>query len=790
MSCSLVSTVSYLGYGIISSAEGQSIFMISIYLAMVTDVIGLTWMFFTKSLSDFVIYSIMVSFSVAICFADFSSAASVQESRGWPMFVVVVDVLLACRLSDRFARILVFVINVWLIILASETGFRFGLYDIPGTISYDDRRTRCDCEKPPCPDIARSIVDFSFYFTIFVCDFLFTRSFAIQVTKEKARVAASVDLAQHLVQNLVNFDLKSSEVLLQSDCNIKDPLHVPFMQLISNLREYRPYLPASLFNSTTSDSSSELDSCNPLSLPRPLSTKPCTVPGRNGQNATIVFTDIQGSTSLWEAAPSGMKLALQIHNKIIREQIYFHRGYEVKTIGDAFMIVFYEVLDGCKFSLGTQYALANASWPTELSNLSSPLRMNETWNGLRVRIGIHTGPVDVEDNPVTGRADYFGPTVNKAARAEGAAVGGVVVVTESVLSLIGSELCDDPSTADVLQALGNPICICEEAVQLRGISDVSNLTFLLPTSLSFRESDIINQLSLRDPQKTSTTATTEIATSSSVTASSPQLAINVVSNNIINDAVPNGLDCSEFVESATLTCIKLSSPSVTSEKLLFEMTRLLSLVLESSDRCSGVVNSVNGMEIVIGFNTSKKCAAHIRDGVRFVGVCYGAFKKLQTKGFCDHRIGTGTCTGPAVYGGIGTNNQRYVVFTGKATEIAKVLAQRARSFDVFSLVTSVQGHVCVNDDPAMRGIIRPVDRFKSDDDLLLSIIYQLRVSSFKADGGIAISTTGSSSNSWGWSGTYTQAFLTDNQEEIVFNADSELSRVQSISRTAPLKLFF
>ena len=62
-------------------------------------------------------------------------------------------------------------------------------------------------------------------------------------------------------------------------------------------------------------------------------------------DVTIVFTDVQGSTSLWEACPSDMKKALDIHDMILRQCYTDHHGYEITTEGDAFNLAFQHPVD-------------------------------------------------------------------------------------------------------------------------------------------------------------------------------------------------------------------------------------------------------------------------------------------------------------------------------------------------------------------------------------------------------------------------------------------------------------
>jgi len=161
-------------------------------------------------------------------------------------------------------------------------------------------------------------------------------------------------------------------------------------------------------------------------------------------NLAIVFTDIKNSTLLWETNPVAMRAAIKVHNNIMRRCLRTIGGYEVKTEGDAFMVAFLSAEDALKWSLAVQVQLLEADWPKEI--LESP-DGRETrgenglllFKGLSVRIGIHLGQPVCEKDPVTGRMDYFGPPVNRAARVNGAADGGQVVLSEDAWAEISQK---------------------------------------------------------------------------------------------------------------------------------------------------------------------------------------------------------------------------------------------------------------------------------------------------------------------------------------------------------------
>eukprot|EP00741_Cyanophora_paradoxa_P015618 tig00020903_g15077.t1 len=177
----------------------------------------------------------------------------------------------------------------------------------------------------------------------------------------------------------------------------------------------------------------------------------------------LVFTDIQGSTSLWDADPEMMAEALREHNRILRECIRSARGFEVKTEGDAFMVAFPTARDALAFCLRAQAGLVRGAWPEALlgrreTAVERDARGDTIYRGLRIRAGIHVGSPRCEVDPVLHRMDYFGPMVNKAARVSGCAYGGQTVLSAAAHGAIwGPEAAEGGAEAPDSEA-----CACEE----------------------------------------------------------------------------------------------------------------------------------------------------------------------------------------------------------------------------------------------------------------------------------------------------------------------------------------
>ena len=179
---------------------------------------------------------------------------------------------------------------------------------------------------------------------------------------------------------------------------------------------------------------------------------------------TMVFTDIESSTNLWEACPSAMQAALEEHDRTLRTLLARFRGYEVKTEGDAFMVAFFTVLDAVKWCLAVQEALLRMKWDSALLKMPSARREfvdSSTgqrtldgpdtallFNGLRIRMGLHVGQPSCRRNPTTKRMDYFGQMVNLAARVSDSGHGGQIVCTEEVTRIVIDEVAREKEKAE------------------------------------------------------------------------------------------------------------------------------------------------------------------------------------------------------------------------------------------------------------------------------------------------------------------------------------------------------
>ena len=131
---------------------------------------------------------------------------------------------------------------------------------------------------------------------------------------------------------------------------------------------------------------------------------------------TFLFTDIEGATQRWEAAPELMGAAIARHDQVIRSEIVARGGHIFKTAGDAFHAVFALPSSALAAALAAQLALAEQDFAGV--------------GGLTVRMAIYAGPAEARND------DYFGPGANRCARLLSVAYGGQILVSGGVADLV------------------------------------------------------------------------------------------------------------------------------------------------------------------------------------------------------------------------------------------------------------------------------------------------------------------------------------------------------------------
>jgi class 3 adenylate cyclase len=144
---------------------------------------------------------------------------------------------------------------------------------------------------------------------------------------------------------------------------------------------------------------------------------------------TFLFTDIEGSTRMWEDDAPAMRAALARHDEILQSTIEDHGGYVFKTVGDAFCAAFSTAPDALEASVEAQRQLLEEQWP-------------ETAR-LRARMALHTGATEER------YGDYFGPPVNRVARLLSAAHGGQVLLSAATHEMVRDQLPAGMSLAEL-----------------------------------------------------------------------------------------------------------------------------------------------------------------------------------------------------------------------------------------------------------------------------------------------------------------------------------------------------
>jgi len=156
----------------------------------------------------------------------------------------------------------------------------------------------------------------------------------------------------------------------------------------------------------------------------------------------FLFTDLRGSTALYERiGDSAAYRVVRRHFQFLEDEVRARNGCVVKTIGDAVMAAFAAPADAVAAALAVQADVAG------FNREVAP-------NAVRIRVGLHAGPCIAVT--LNGRLDYFGATVNLAARLEGLAEGGDVVLSAATAAdpAVAALLADHPHETEQARVKG------------------------------------------------------------------------------------------------------------------------------------------------------------------------------------------------------------------------------------------------------------------------------------------------------------------------------------------------
>jgi predicted ATPase len=189
---------------------------------------------------------------------------------------------------------------------------------------------------------------------------------------------------------------------------------------------------------------------------------------------TFLFTDIEGSTRMWQRDERVMRAAVARHDELLIAAVDDHGGRVFSTMGDGVAAAFGSAPAAVAAALAAQRALGAEAWPTEAP--------------LRVRIGLHTGEAELRDD------DYFGTAVNRAARLMAVAHGGQVVCSQATAALVDAEVELVDLGEHRLRDLDRPVRVFQvgtgEFESLRSLNVLPGNLPLLTTSFVGRNAEL------------------------------------------------------------------------------------------------------------------------------------------------------------------------------------------------------------------------------------------------------------------------------------------------------------
>eukprot|EP01061_Rhynchopus_euleeides_P011502 TRINITY_DN2106_c0_g1_i1.p1 TRINITY_DN2106_c0_g1~~TRINITY_DN2106_c0_g1_i1.p1 ORF type:complete len:585 (+),score=207.30 TRINITY_DN2106_c0_g1_i1:1651-3405(+) len=483
--------------------------------------------------------------------------------------------------------------------------------------------------------------------------------------------------------SVANMELDGLELEARSPFIEMRRMQNDFARMVDNLLEFRAYVPSAVLEGSAEKAGA-------------------AVPPPTGKVA-IVFTDIRGSTGLWRHSPGDMNRAMEIHNDTIRKACAEHEGYEVKTIGDSFMVSFPCPLAAARFALCVQTEFAAKKWPTGLGLPKA---------GLVVRVGVNYGATIAERNPVTGRVDYRGSTVNLASRVEGLAKPGTICITSDMLAVIKTQL----------PKLGQPVVHEHGVHDIRGLGDGHELFLLVPASLRCRLQE----------------STSDCTVLSNDAPPTPRQVVHFHEPSTISRKSSGGDSDSSTGSSVQRgstkkkgrgkTALQVSRSSVTvavcrlrdtkNDAKLFDNSNIMvRAAVEAAHATGGVIGNVTGRTLTVVWNASKKCTKHSTAALTFAQELYKLKDLMQV----------GLATGTMLHGNIGTRTSRFATAFGVPLEAAEAMTDHARMFGVYCLYADCTSDNRLQSEHTIRSCVRLVDVWRDVRHCLNAHVYEVHL---------------------------------------------------------------
>jgi predicted ATPase/class 3 adenylate cyclase len=169
----------------------------------------------------------------------------------------------------------------------------------------------------------------------------------------------------------------------------------------------------------------------PRRVRHPTPLVPASSRGLPGGTLTFLFTDVEGSTRLWDLEPAAARVALARHDALIDACVQEHDGILVRPRGegDSRFAVFRGAADAVAAAWAIQLAMQKQIWPTSMR--------------VRVRIALHTGEADIREG------DYYGGAVNRCARLRGISHAGQILVSGTTAALVRDGLPEGATLRDL-----------------------------------------------------------------------------------------------------------------------------------------------------------------------------------------------------------------------------------------------------------------------------------------------------------------------------------------------------